>query len=73
MCAVCEGNVVRVRVLIDSFDLSYSQAWSEGYVLLCDAVVNKHTEVAKLLLTYGSKVKISWFSPLHLGWEVFLL
>jgi len=57
MCAVCEGNVERVRELIDSFGLSYSQTWSEGYVLLCDAVVNKHTEVAKLLLTYGSKVK----------------
>jgi ankyrin repeat protein len=28
----------------------------KGYVLLCDAVENKHTEVAKLLLTNGSKV-----------------
>ena len=69
MCAVCEGNVERVRELIDSFGLSYSQARSEGYVLLCDAVVNKHTEVAKLLLTKGSKVKsrniIHTDKPLH--------
>jgi len=49
MCAVHEGNLERVRELIDSFGLSYSQAWSEGYVLLCGAVANKHTEVAKLL------------------------
>jgi len=55
--AVQEGNLERVRELIDSFGLSYSQAWSEGYVLLCDAVVYKHTEVAKLLLTNGSRVK----------------
>jgi len=57
MCAVCEGNVERVRELTDSSGLSYSQAWSEGYALLCDATVNKHTEVAKLLLTNGCKVE----------------
>jgi len=56
MCAVREGNVERVRELIDSFGLSYSQTWLEGYLLLRDAVLNKHTEVAKLLLTNGSKV-----------------
>jgi ankyrin repeat protein len=57
ICAVKEGRVERVRELISSYGLSYSQAWSEGYVLLSDAVENKHTEVAKLLLTNGSKVK----------------
>ena len=56
ICAVREGRLETVRELISSFGLSYSQAWSEGYVLLCDAVENKHTEVAKLLLTNGSKV-----------------
>ena len=49
ICAVRYGNVKRVKELIDSFGLSYSQAWSEVYVLLRDAVANKHTEVAKLL------------------------
>jgi len=73
MCAVREGNVERVGELIDSFGLSYSQAWLEGYALLCIAVFNEHTEAAKLLLTYSSKVKISWFSSLRLGCEVFLL
>jgi len=57
MCAVREGKVERVRELIDFFGLYYSHAWSGGYVLLCDAAVNKHTEVAKLLLRNGSKVK----------------
>jgi ankyrin repeat protein len=45
------------------------QEWSEGYVLLCDAVENEHTEVAKLLLTNGSKVnsknKLPLDTPLH--------
>ncbi|TGZ53653.1 uncharacterized protein [Temnothorax longispinosus] len=54
--AVREGRLERARELINSFGLSYSQAWSEGYVLLCDAVKNKHAAVAKLLLTSGSKV-----------------
>ena len=56
ICTVREGRLERVRELIGSYGLSYSQAWSEGYVLLHDAVANKHTEVAKLLLTNGSKV-----------------
>ena len=50
--AVRYGNVERVRELIDCFGLSYSG----GYDLLCDALANKQTEVAKLLLTKGSKV-----------------
>jgi ankyrin repeat protein len=45
-----------VRELISSFGLSYSQAWSEGYVLLRLAVKYEQTEVAKLLLRSGSKV-----------------
>ena len=69
ICAVCEGRLERVRELISSYGLSYSQAWAEGYVLLCDAVDNKHTEVAKLLLTNGSKVnsknKKRTDTPLH--------
>jgi len=73
MCAVREGNVERVRELIDSFGLSYSQPWLEGYVLLCISVAKKRTQVAKLLLTFGLKVKITWISSLHLGCEVFLL
>jgi len=42
ICAVREGRVERVRDLIGSFGLSYSQAWSERYVLLCDALKNEH-------------------------------
>jgi ankyrin repeat protein len=67
--AVREGRLQRVRELITSYGVSYSQAWSEGYVLLCDAVENKHTEVAKLLLTNGSNVnsknKKPTDTPLH--------
>jgi ankyrin repeat protein len=67
--AVCKGRLERARDLINSFWLSYSQAWSEGYILLCDAVKNKHAAVAKLLLTCGSKVisknKEPSNTPLH--------
>jgi len=67
--AVREGRLERVRELISSYGLSYSKAWSEGYVLLCDAVENQHREVAKLLLTKGSKVnsksKKPTNTPLH--------
>ncbi|CAL1682579.1 unnamed protein product [Lasius platythorax] len=67
--AVREGRLERVRELISSFGLSYSQAWSKGYVLLRIAVENKHTEISKLLLTNGSKVnsknKTPSNTPLH--------
>ncbi|XP_067623198.1 ankyrin-3-like [Eurosta solidaginis] len=67
--AVREGRLERAKELINYFGLSYSRAWSGGYVLLRDAVKNKHTAVAKLLLTSGSKVtrknkKLS-NTPLH--------
>ncbi|XP_020290493.1 ankyrin-1-like isoform X2 [Pseudomyrmex gracilis] len=55
-CAVREGNLERARELITSFGPSYTQAWAEGYGLLCEAIRNKHTQVIKLLLTNGSKV-----------------
>jgi ankyrin repeat protein len=54
--AVSAGNVEEVRKIINSFGPSYSPPWSEGYALLCNAVENNHTEVAKLLLASGSKV-----------------
>ena len=54
--AINAGNLDRVRELISSYGLSYSRRWADGYVLLRDAVENKQPEVAKLLLTNGSKV-----------------
>ncbi|XP_020297403.1 ankyrin repeat and KH domain-containing protein 1-like [Pseudomyrmex gracilis] len=54
--AIREGNLERAREILPYYGLSYSQVWKEGYVLLCDAIENRHTEVIKLLLTYGSKV-----------------
>ncbi|XP_076680771.1 uncharacterized protein LOC143375485 [Andrena cerasifolii] len=54
--AVREGRVKTVRKILKSFSLSYSQAWSDGYVLLRDALENRHTKVAKLLLIKGCKV-----------------
>jgi ankyrin repeat protein len=53
--AIRERRLERVRELIGSFGLSYSQAWLEGYVLLHDAIENKHTEITKLVLVNGSK------------------
>lgn len=68
ICAVREGKLERARQLINSFGLSYSRPWSEGYVLLCDAIKNNHAAVAKLLLISGSKVKTkieNTNTPLH--------
>ena len=66
--AVSAGNLQKVIELISSYGLSYFQPWL-GYVLLLIALKNKHTEVAKLLLTNGSKVnsknKKSADTPLH--------
>ena len=66
--AVREGRVETVRELLKSFSLSYSREWARGYVLLRDALENKHTEIAKLLLIKGSKVNSNGKypnSPLH--------
>ena len=67
--AVREGRVDTVRELLGSFTLSYSPAWSDGYVLLRDALENRHTEVATLLLLNGCKVnsknKNPSDTPLH--------
>jgi hypothetical protein len=49
VCAVCEGRLVTVRELINSYGLSYSARWSEGYNLVRDAVEGNHTKVDKLL------------------------
>jgi ankyrin repeat protein len=67
-CAVHDGGLERVRGLISSYGPSYLQEWSIGYILLREAVENKHTEVAKLLLTNGSKVNSNnqiFDTPLH--------
>ena len=64
ICAIHEGNLERVRELIDSFGLSYSLRSSEGYVLLRDAVASKRTEVAKLLLINGFKVNSINITPI---------
>jgi ankyrin repeat protein len=67
--AVREGRFGEVREIISSLGLSNSQDWSEGYVLLCDAIKCRHTEVVKVLLTFGSEVnnksKESTETPLH--------
>ena len=68
--AVREGDLERTRELINKFG-SYSKGWSEGYVLLCDALFNRQVEIAKLLSNYGCKVSseniIPSDSPLHLA------
>lgn len=54
--AVRENRIEIVEVLINSFGLSWSQAWAGGYVLLRDAIEKGYREIAKLLLAHGSKV-----------------
>ncbi|XP_065564438.1 serine/threonine-protein phosphatase 6 regulatory ankyrin repeat subunit B-like [Artemia franciscana] len=71
ICAVCKGELEKVTELIQSFGLSYSKGWSEGYVLLRDALLNRNIEIAKLLLNYGCKVNsentMPSDTPLHLA------
>ncbi|KAK2705438.1 hypothetical protein QYM36_015726 [Artemia franciscana] len=71
ICAVRQGDLERTKELINSFGLSYSKGWSQGYILLRDALFNRKIEIAKLLLIYGCKVysiniKPS-VTPLHLA------
>ena len=70
--AVREGRIERVREIISSRSLYYSREWSDasdGYALLCTAVIKKHREIVKLLLTNGSKVNSinenASITPLH--------
>ena len=67
--AVREGRIDRVRDIIISHGPCYAAEWNDGYFLLCTALKKKRTEVAKLLLTSGSKVnsrhKNPCNTPLH--------
>ncbi|CAG9765617.1 unnamed protein product [Ceutorhynchus assimilis] len=71
--AVCKGELETSRQIIDSFGLSYSPSWANGYVLLLHALRNNHVAVAKLLLKKGAKVnnrnseKCPNDTPLHLA------
>ncbi|XP_065577154.1 serine/threonine-protein phosphatase 6 regulatory ankyrin repeat subunit C-like [Artemia franciscana] len=56
--AVREGDLEGAKELINSFGLSYIKEWSDGYVLLCQALINKNTAIAKLLLNHDCKVNI---------------
>ncbi|XP_065573811.1 putative ankyrin repeat protein RF_0381 [Artemia franciscana] len=56
--AVREGDLEGAKELINSFGLSYIKEWSDGYMLLCQALINKNTAIAKLLLNYDCKVNI---------------
>ncbi|XP_044726615.1 serine/threonine-protein phosphatase 6 regulatory ankyrin repeat subunit B-like [Chrysoperla carnea] len=66
--AIRHGKLETARELINSYGLPYSESSPKGYDLLCDALDNKHSEVAKLLLTSGSEVNSyqnSSNTPLH--------
>ncbi|XP_044726605.1 putative ankyrin repeat protein RF_0381 isoform X3 [Chrysoperla carnea] len=70
--AIRNGELETARELINSYGLPYSESSPKGYDLLCDALDNKHSEIAKLLLTSGSEVnsktynyKNSSNTPLH--------
>ncbi|XP_044738611.1 ankyrin-1-like isoform X4 [Chrysoperla carnea] len=66
--AIRNGELETARELINSYGLPYLESLSKGYDLLCDALVDKHSEIAKLLLTSGSEVNSyqnSSNTPLH--------
>ncbi|KAK2701836.1 hypothetical protein QYM36_019525, partial [Artemia franciscana] len=70
--AVREGDLEGAKELINSFGLSYIKEWSDGYVLLCQALINKNTAIAKLILNHDCKVNIEngpklTGTPLHLA------
>ncbi|XP_065573462.1 serine/threonine-protein phosphatase 6 regulatory ankyrin repeat subunit C-like [Artemia franciscana] len=69
--AVYEGDLERAKELINSFGNSSIKKWSDGYVLLRQALINKNTAIAKLLLNYDCKVNIEneklTDTPLHLA------
>ncbi|XP_044739630.1 serine/threonine-protein phosphatase 6 regulatory ankyrin repeat subunit C-like [Chrysoperla carnea] len=54
--AIRHGKLETARELINSYELPCSESSPKGYDLLCDALDNKHSEVAKLLLTSGTAV-----------------
>lgn len=53
---VRQGRLDNVQRLINQYGLSYSPAWLNGYALLCDALQERHKEVARLLLAYNAQV-----------------
>ncbi|XP_076684261.1 uncharacterized protein LOC143377154 [Andrena cerasifolii] len=63
MTAVRQGRVSRVKEIINSREPCYAEEWKDGYSLLRAALEKKHTQVAKLLLTSGSKVNSRYKSP----------
>ena len=67
MTAVRKGRIDTIREIISSRGPCYAKEWKDGYSLLRTAVQKKHTEVAELLLTSGSKVnsKHPCNTPLH--------
>ncbi|XP_065583924.1 26S proteasome non-ATPase regulatory subunit 10-like [Artemia franciscana] len=50
-----EGDLEIEKELINCFGLSYIKRWSDGYVLLCQALITKK-EIAKLFLNQDCKV-----------------
>uniref|UniRef100_A0A1Y1NLE7 Uncharacterized protein n=1 Tax=Photinus pyralis TaxID=7054 RepID=A0A1Y1NLE7_PHOPY len=58
ICAVRNGDMGRVRRLIDAYGQSASNAWPEGYVFLRGAIKNDQPEIAKLLLN-GCNVMVN--------------
>ncbi|XP_065556118.1 serine/threonine-protein phosphatase 6 regulatory ankyrin repeat subunit C-like [Artemia franciscana] len=56
--AVREGDLEGAKNLINSFGLSYIKKSPDGYRLLCQALINKNTAIAKLLLNHDCKVNI---------------
>uniref|UniRef100_A0A8D8V4H8 Ankyrin-1 n=1 Tax=Cacopsylla melanoneura TaxID=428564 RepID=A0A8D8V4H8_9HEMI len=66
--AVSEGNLEKVKDLVNTYGIHCCQAWDYGYVLLQSAICNRFNEIACFLLTKGSKVKNKYSedqTPLH--------
>ena len=65
------GNLVKVKSILSHYSLCEYPKWSEGYLLVCEALKNKQIEIAKVLLQNEAKVNVNTKSksnshtPLH--------
>ncbi|XP_074103360.1 uncharacterized protein LOC141530240 [Cotesia typhae] len=72
ICDIRKGKMDKARAVIEKHGLGYSELWSQGYVLLCEALKNQHEKLAEYVLTFNdvkinNKNEFQTDTPLHLA------
>lgn len=72
ICDIRKGKMDKARAVIEKHGLRYSELWSQGYVLLCEALKNQHEKLAEYVLTFkdvkvNNKNEFQTDTPLHLA------